>query len=146
MSIETLHSEACTKLRTDEFLKKNNVLILQEDQGDLESAIRTQLSKLACCAVVGTPTARSQSGASSIIVAEASLNIQVFENAILNRGKANSCTAGEAARAIARGLNYTQLPSGEIPVFKELQSAAVNDQKAGTIVVWDVKFTAQTTI
>jgi hypothetical protein len=146
MSIETLHSEACTKLRTDEFLKKSGVLILQEDQGDLESAIRTQLSKLACCAVVGTPTARSQSGASSIIVAEASMSIQVFENAILNRGKANSCSAGEAARAIARCLNYVQLPSGEIPVFKELQSAAVNDQKAGTIVVWDVKFTAQTTI
>jgi len=39
-----------------------------------------------------------------------------------------------------------QLPSGEIPLFKELQSAAVNDQKAGTIVVWDVKFAAQTTI
>ena len=125
MSFETLHTDTYAILEKDPFLSRMQVEIILEDLGDVETAISAAIAKMGVCAIVSTPSAKAQSEASRNIVAQARICVQVMELPVTNRGVANTCSAGTAARRIATALNLQKTAGGECLVFDEIESAAL---------------------
>jgi len=142
MAIETLHEETYATLVKDPFLAERQVEILLEDKGNVVSAINMAIGKLGICAVVSMPGAKARSENARSITADAELTVQVLENPTLNRMRANMCTAGTAARRIARTLNLLKLPGGETLVFTEITSGVLDKDT----LVFSVYFKALTTL
>jgi len=142
MSFETIHSDICNVLEKDAFLLKNNVQVFQEDKGDVIATVKGAIMKLGICAVVAVPSAKAVSENSRNIVAMAEVMVQVVESPALNRGRANSCSAGIAARHIAAVLNLEKTKEGNCIVFRDLSGAVLE----GGNVAYNVWFKVQTTL
>jgi hypothetical protein len=142
MAFETLHEETYAALVKDPYLAKCRVEILLEDKGDILNAIKMALGKLGICAVVSMPSARAQSENSRNITAMADITVQVLESPVMNRNRANMCSAGTAARRIATALNLNRLPSGETPVFQEISGGALDKDT----LMFSVQFKALTNL
>ena len=139
---ETIHTEATAFLARDPFLLQSQVEVIPEDKGDILTAITLAVAKLGIVAVVSTPSAKATSSNARNITAMASVEVQVYENPVINRRRANICAAGTAARHIAAALNLEKLPGGDTIVFKEITSGALDK----ATLVFSVSFEALTTL
>ncbi|MCL2103454.1 MAG: hypothetical protein FWH21_00125 [Kiritimatiellaeota bacterium] len=142
MAFETIHQEVCNILARDEFLAVAGVEIHCEDKGDIDDTVKGALARLGIVAVVAVPSARAESSDSRNVTARADIAVQVSERPLMNRGRANMRTAGEAARHIAVALNLARLPDGETVVFKDISSAVL---EKGALI-YNISFEALTTL
>ena len=142
MAFETLHEETAGALAKDPFLAERKVEILLEDKGDVTAAIKSAIARMGICAIVAMPGAKAQSENARAVTAMAEITVQVLENPLMNRQRANACSAGSAARRIAAALNLLRFPGGETLVFTEITSGALDKDT----LVFSVYFKALTTL
>lgn len=136
MSLKQIQYDAADVINADATLLQGSVLAIAEDKGDLINQIETAIAKMGIVAIVSVPSAVSKSEASRIIVAEATLAIQIVESPLINRGRANSLTASEAAEQIACLLHLNKLPCGFLPVFRKISPEAYADE----YIVYNIEF------
>ena len=114
MSLETLQTEAFDRLSKCAALLKADCAVIEDNKGDIDAAIHSELSKLGLCAVVledGADNAGETGGANPTL--KAALTVMVYETPQANRRKANHLTVAAAARAVAAELHVLPpLPSG----------------------------------
>lgn len=128
MSLKQIQYEAAAVINGDARMLQGNLLAIAEDKGDLINQIDTAIAKMGIVAIVSVPGATAKSEASRIIVADATLAIQIVESPLINRGRANSITASEAAEQIAVLLHLNKLPCGFLPVFRKISPEAYADE------------------
>lgn len=134
--LDLLRSPSCARLAEAGFE------CLAENKGDIAAAVEAAVARSGACAMVATPSFKSESEASRSIVGTADVIVQVFETPAVNRARAGFVTALDAAELVAAALNLAQAEAWGTLVFRSVDSAAVND----STILYNVRFTVKTAI
>lgn len=134
--LDLLRSPACARLAEAGFE------CLAENKGDIAAAVEAAVARSGACAMVATPSFKSESEASRSVVGTADVIVQVFETPAVNRARAGAISALDAAELIAAALNLSAAGTFGTLVFRSLDSAAVND----ATILYNVRFTVKTAI
>lgn len=134
--LDLLRSSSCARLAEAGFE------CLAENKGDIAAAVDAAVARVGACAMVATPSFKSESEASRAIVGTADVIVQVFETPAVNRSRAGFLTALDAAELVAAALNLAQAEALGTLVFRSVDSAAVND----ATILYNVRFTVKTAI
>ena len=148
MSLENIHINAVKILSASKDLLANGVEVMPEDDGDIEQRIANSIAKLGLCAIVSMAEFKNETSSSRMMVGPATFSVQVVEYPLINRQRANTCTAGKAARYVAKALNLEALTDGikDLPVVDRIRGDSVKDEEDRTLIIWTVIFKVQTTL
>jgi hypothetical protein len=87
--LSTLQADIAKKLAEDSLFSDGiPVAVLQENDGDVDTAIERSLAKLGVAVTVSTPEAEQGEGGHPFVTTE--ILIEVVENVLINRGPAGS--------------------------------------------------------
>ena len=127
MKLFALQQSIAETLKNDPVLIKHNCEVHAENKGDILNEILSLVAQLGCCALVHTPRLKGNATNSMRPTGMATAVVQVFEEPLFNRGKANRITALDAAERVAVALHRHTLPKIGVLVFDTIWGDAAGD-------------------
>jgi len=142
MRISEIIRETVETLRECEAL--HGVPVIQEDVGDIETSLASNIAKTSVAVVVGwsgfTPVIQGETAPGSTPVGTVGIVASVFEKPVVNRATPGSPTVGDIAIAIADTLNGALAEGMSSPLWLKSIGKVVDLGEKSGVVTCDVNF------
>ncbi len=140
MTIDGIQAEIQTALAKVAWIRKNEITVLSENNGDINAKLNASLMKTKSGVLIQGAKFTATSKASKVSVGTATIIVQTMERYLENR-KADRPTAQDMAEVVRWELNLLPTAAGVL-VFKEQQPVIIDAHTIG----WDLRFEVQTAL